>query len=593
MRIDGQTQGANQLLSGVTDIVGKLSAGDIVRAQVLEISSSEVMLKLYDGSTVTAATFSPLELKQGDIANFIVEDIVDGKLVLESIKSNNATQSVNDPFKDIKDTLTQLNLPLTEQNIEIGDSLKNRNMPVNADTIAKVKELISNNQDLKANAASFLTAAKMADNQNNIDKLQNLLAGRLKIGNDINDLVKLVSSLTLETTADSSAGRNIELISNKLLDSTNNNLSQNDKQVINNVLSKLNNTFREAANILQGIYNKNENPEINNDKAVIKNAGLQSTDKQISVNNPSDINNGSISAASNANTDELLNNFKNTTGNIQFNSELQDSNLTSIQNKAALSQPAQISMELGKLLNELENILTKGNLTPEQEANIKLLNNEINNTMQKLNKKDFEDAVNDLKKLFVKIDSGEKDPSIDPMKLYKDLDEAVSHVKHSAAQISGALRDTALNIANNLESNMNFINQLNNYSSYMQIPLSVFNQSTTGELFMLKKGSKAKKLDPSDITVLISLDSKNAGRIDTLMSIEKKNISINFRLENSDVFPVLKDNHKKLYNLLLEKGYRLVDFTYRLIDEPINIVNFETEAKKEFIKKPLNFDITI
>jgi hypothetical protein len=95
------------------------------------------------------------------------------------------------------------------------------------------------------------------------------------------------------------------------------------------------------------------------------------------------------------------------------------------------------------------------------------------------------------------------------------------------------------------------------------------------------------------MTVLISLDSNNIGRIDTLLSVDKRNISTNFRLENSEVFPVLKEHHKQLYNSLLEKGFRLVDFTYRLMDEPINIINFEAEAKKEFIKSSNNIDISI
>ena len=110
---------------------------------------------------------------------------------------------------------------------------------------------------------------------------------------------------------------------------------------------------------------------------------------------------------------------------------------------------------------------------------------------------------------------------------------------------------------------------------------------------MLKRGSKSKKLDASNITVLISLDSSNIGRIDTLLSVDKKNISTNFRLENSEVFDILKENHKMLYTSLLEKGFRLVDFTYRLLDEPLSIVNFEEEAKKEFIKNPNNIDVLI
>jgi archaellum component FlaG (FlaF/FlaG flagellin family) len=205
--------------------------------------------------------------------------------------------------------------------------------------------------------------------------------------------------------------------------------------------------------------------------------------------------------------------------------------------------------------------------------------------------KGFEDAENNLKNLFIRIDHNSDE--INPVKLYKEMDNTLQILKGSIQQLPVAMREAAMNIANNIESNVNFINQLNNYSSYTQIPLSIFNQNTTGELYMLKRGSKSRKLDPSNMTILISLDSNNIGRIDTLLSIDKKNISTNFRLEDSGVFKVLKENHKMLYSNLIEKGYRLVDFTYRLMDEPINIVNFEIEAKKEFIKSPNNIDIMI
>ncbi len=206
--------------------------------------------------------------------------------------------------------------------------------------------------------------------------------------------------------------------------------------------------------------------------------------------------------------------------------------------------------------------------------------------------KELKAQADNLKGLFVKLDSDDNQ-LLNPMKLFRDLQDSVSNIKNLASQLSGFARDSMMNLSGSLDSNMSFLNQLNNYSSYMQLPLSMFNKDTTGELYMLKRGSKSKKLDPSNLTVLISLDSENAGRIDTLLSIDKKDISTNFRLENSDIFPILKENHRELYNSLLSKGYRLVDYTFKLLDEPINIVNFEAEAQKEFIKKPNSIDITL
>ncbi|MDF2988875.1 MAG: hypothetical protein K0R50_4385, partial [Eubacterium sp.] len=265
---------------------------------------------------------------------------------------------------------------------------------------------------------------------------------------------------------------------------------------------------------------------------------------------------------------------------------------------------------LNSVSKQLDTMLAAGQLSGKEQSAAQAIAREINSAILKIQTHEagqigrasiepvhkgvdhkFEAAVDKLRSLFIRVD--EKSGEINPVKLYKEMDSAIQALKSSIQQLPQGMREAAAAIANNLESNLNFINQLNNYSSYVQLPLSIFSQNTTGELYMLKKGSKARKLDPSNMTVLISLDTTNIGRIDTLLSVDKKNISTNFRLENTEVFPVLKENHRQLYNSLLEKGFRLVDFTYRPMDEPINIVNFETEARKEFIKSPNSIDITI
>ena len=253
-------------------------------------------------------------------------------------------------------------------------------------------------------------------------------------------------------------------------------------------------------------------------------------------------------------------------------------------------------------LDALKSSLSSLSTSFKDNALVKQLDSQTANLLSKLHNmeslaeqspnKELKAQADNLKSLFVKLDSDDNQ-LLNPMKLFKDLQDSVSSIKHLASQLNGFARESMINLSGSLDSNMSFLNQLNNYSSYMQLPLSMFNKDITGELYMLKRGSKSKKLDPSNLTVLISLDSQNAGRIDTLLSIDKKDISTNFRLENSDIFPVMKESHRELYNSLLSKGYRLVDYTFKLLDEPINIVNFEAEAQKEFIKKPNSIDITL
>jgi type III secretory pathway component EscV len=125
----------------------------------------------------------------------------------------------------------------------------------------------------------------------------------------------------------------------------------------------------------------------------------------------------------------------------------------------------------------------------------------------------------------------------------------------------------------NLQSNLRFLNELNNNTTYIQIPLNIFNKNHTGELYILKKKPGKKNINIDDVSLFVSLDTINLGQVDSLVNINKKNISINIRAERKEAINFIKKNYIDLYNILLEKGYKLVDIKYRLIEEKISILN--------------------
>ncbi len=634
MKIDNFTSAAVNTTYNGSDIMGKLKPGDNVRVQILENSGSELTLKFSDGTVVSGAAAAPVEAAEGEFVNLTFKGFVDDRPAFDVAEK--AIQPQTDKaFENIKNTLTSLKLPLTEQNLQIAQALTEQNLPVTTDNIAKMTELLKANADLKPNEAAFLTASRLSEDTNNIDKLQSLLAGRLKLSNDISELAKLLDSqvkgnadLEVDTSALNKLVQKIiaslaekgelttkggEGTGNPAAQNTGTpaaggdqakasaNIAANGKapEVSSNTQAPVEPAGREAGQTVKPADSGAEpagkpvNGEVNpSGKANIpevstavkagnllaetgEKAGSAGNSAGNGVNNT--INN-QVGINSNSDGGNISRNI-NKTDNADLNSTAEK--LVNILKGETIPGKSELTL-LNTFNKELTALMNSGKLSGDELAAAKQLAGE---------ERVFASAVKTLKSLFVRID--ETSENINPVKLYKDMDSALQTLKSTLQQLPQGMREAAATIVNNLESNVNFINQLNNYSSYVQLPLSIFNQNTTGELYMLKKGSKSKKLDPSNMTVLISLDSNNIGRIDTLLSVDKRNISTNFRLENSEVFPVLKEHHKQLYNGLLEKGFRLVDFTYRLMDEPINIVNFESEAKKEFIKSSNNIDVFI
>lgn len=648
MKIDGLVTAALNTYNNGSDIMSKLKPGDNIRAQILGNSGNELTLKFSDGSIVTAAAASAVEASEGEFVNLTYKGTVDEKPAFE-VADKTVQPQADKSLENIRNTLASLKLPATERNMQLAQALSEQNVPVTAESMAKMSELLNRNPELKPNAAAFLTASKLPDDPGNIDKLQSLLAGRLKIGNDIAELVKLINpqGKGLESSVNSSEMNKLaqklvaQLAAKGMLSydadmdglKTTTGFVTSDTGAAksgNPAVPLINGSAVEASEPAgvtaetAGKISSNILAETKDIPNTTNTTGATSTTNTStnSAGSANTLNNGSLNQTSSTAdlTDSPVDLARNSGSSgkshtVENTGVKVDSPATDAERVINLikgdSLPVKEDLPLLHSLNkQLDTMLVTGQLSQKEQSAAQAIAREISTAILRIqshkagleettstdpvNKsidRKFETAVDRLRSLYIRVD--ENSDEINPVKLYKEMDSVIQTLKGSIQQLPQGVREAAAAIANNLESNLNFINQLNNYSSYVQLPLSMFSQNTTGELYMLKKGSKARKLDPSNMTVLISLDTNNVGRIDTLLSVDKKNISTNFRLENSEVFPVLKENHKQLYNSLLEKGFRLVDFTYRLMDEPLNIVNFEAEAKKEFIKSPNNIDITI
>ncbi|OPX42492.1 flagellar hook-length control protein FliK [Ruminiclostridium hungatei] len=639
MRIDGFVPTAAGTANGTSDIVSRLKPGDNIRVQLLENSGNDLTLRLSDGTVLSAAANGPVEAAEGEFVNLTFKGTIDGKPAFEVSEKALLPQG-DKVLENVKNQLVSLKLPLSEQNIRIALALTEQNVNLTAESMEKMTGLLKSDPSLKADTAAFLTASRLSDDANSIDKLKSLLAGRLKLGEDISRLVKLLETQARENSGQASQSHQLPELAKlvqkvaarlagdgsmagslpgsaaapgKIADiaggaagteiKTGNNAPDGGAAALkNNSGNSVNVSGRggmaevfqdnklntagsaQTAQAAQGTQPAKTDQPAEVSATAQASAAVQAEQTAQGAKSVPD------EAVPAANTEKgtIRQPLANTPGSIPVDIQLTDEVIkkqaaTLLRMLKGEAPPGESDFTLLKAFDrELVLLMNSGKLSLEEMKTAGQLAGE---------KRVFEAAVHGLTNLHIRV--SEASDEINPVRLYKEMDSLLHILKNGLPQLPQTMREAAAAVVSNLESNINFINQLNNYSSYVQLPLSIFDRNTTGELYMLKKGSKNKKLDPENMTVLISLDTDNLGRVDTLLSVSRRNISTNFRLENSEVFPLLRDNHKMLYNSLLEKGFRLVDYTYRLMDEPISIVNFETEAKKEFLKSSSSIDITI
>ena len=140
---------------------------------------------------------------------------------------------------------------------------------------------------------------------------------------------------------------------------------------------------------------------------------------------------------------------------------------------------------------------------------------------------------------------------------------------------------------------MKFLNNMASLGTYIQIPLILNNHDTTGNIYLMKRKKGSSKIDMDNVTFLISLDTGNLGRVDSLIDINKKNISLDIKTEKNDISSFIKKYYNYLYEKFREMGYRLINMKCSLITGDINILNFEKFIKKEKKEREKSIDYRI
>jgi len=551
MRIDGFVQSQNLVkAAALADVFSRFNVGDVIRAKVLSIVADELLLKLFDGSEFTAKSDISEDIKRGDVLELLVNSKRDGQLFVEALKIlNSDTQNTN----KVKPPIS--NSPSEKETIE--KMLLDNNLPAGKEVIDGIKKAVNLYKDLDVEKSIFLLKNNLELNESNINNLNALIEGKLQLGNDIGELLAITSALTDE-------------------------LSLTAAEISGSVSTDNTSSLNITGDIYSTNIDINTNKDINNDTKFIsaENTNIFPADKS-----KEDIIFNSIfddklleDIGDFIKPDDIKQVFRHLTDDINKNSYFNKTDTNQIHSKALeiinsrYILPERISKKAADIVTEL---VEKNN---EILMNHKSLINEIKNEINKL--------------IFNLDDNDTKDSGISK-DIYENISDKIDNLKEIINSVMPDKREELNYRLDNIKNDINFLQELNKYSSYIQIPVSIFNNQRTGELYILKRKKGKKAIDKDNISVFISLNTVNLGQIDTLVNMKNNNISINMRVEDEKIIKVLKDNYKILYDSILETGYKLVNVKYMLKGEKINPVNIEKVIDKEFKSILSNIDYKI
>lgn len=549
MRIEGSFDLMNN--TNISDIMSRLDIGDTVRAKVMDIAGNELLLKLFDGTTVKASMLSSVNIKQGEIVEFIIKNKSESRLFLETLKNNG--QKILSLEDEIKSELLGLGLKPDKRNIEAAKELKNNNTQLDRETIKKVLDAVVKFKDLTFDKAAFLVSKGISPGEKAIQSLNQLAFG-----------TKIEARLT------------------ELMDQI---IGIDDKKLLSIISQSLESVDLKYESINPDSIDVGAETIALKSESLDANLEKQSLQKQIT----SHLKAFEKELESFGVDKELIFHIKQSIFEFLTNNEkdsIEPDRLIEFLKSNAPGFDALYNSHQKEAKNALNNLLKK--LFVKEESVEKAF---VENKSAVKDDSDTDRIRRSFEKMFVRVSEDSKD--MDVKKVYKSMYEKLDTLAKALETSKVLGKEDMLMRVLSLKDNIEFVNDINQHSVYMQIPLNIMDSNTTGELYILKRDSKRKRIDPANVTVFLSLDTKSLGLVESLISINKKNISLNMRFENREVIDLFKESFQELYNSLQEMGYKLVDIKYRVIEEKVNLINANKALDSELnrFKKAIDFRI--
>ncbi len=548
------TSGTDKLTGtkGVENLVASLRSltkGNIFEGTVSSMKNGRVTLALSNGQQLSARMEGKVPLSIGQSMFF-------------QVKSNDGTQIAIRPFvvdgNGVNYTLmTALNvagLAVDADHLSMVNRMMQEQMPIDRNSLQQMARLVSANPDIDVQTLVQLKKLGIPITPENAAQFENYLDDKQAITDQMEHFIdELPQALQGEDLpVDQMRG-----MGEKILSVISENLPDVPEQAASSVV-----TADAAGEILSGDQLMQQ--ETMEDTAVSNTAGTEAGQTEGTTQMVLD-ENGQPMETSGVPVEELpvANQTPHTLGAVL--SEEQRNNLNALLGKVLGTDSTSYTKDSGvvEVLKDLQQIL-KDPLPVERESLGRLFaSNEFQSLVKDTMEQQWMLTPEDLKELD-KIG-----------KLYEKMEGQLTRLTE-AMKASGQENANVTQLAADVRSNIEFMNQVNQAYTYVQIPLKMSGQNASGQLYVYTN-KKALAEGDKELTAFLHLDMDHLGSTDVSVKMLNHKVNTKFYLENDGAYELLMANIPILEEKLAKKGYQCS-------------VTVENEAKhvnfvEDFLKK--------
>lgn len=139
-------------------------------------------------------------------------------------------------------------------------------------------------------------------------------------------------------------------------------------------------------------------------------------------------------------------------------------------------------------------------------------------------------------------------------KLYEKMDGQIERLTE-VVKATGQENTNFAQIAADVRSNVEFMNQINQVYTYVQIPLKMSGQNASGQLYVYTN-KKALAEGEKDLTAFLHLDMDHLGPTDVSVKMRNRQVDTKFYLDNDGAYDLLMAHIPLLEKRLQDKGYQ-------------------------------------
>lgn len=563
--------------SGMQKVVStmeELSSGSVFEGTVSSVKNGKVTLALSDGQTITARLSGKVPLSQGTPMFFQVKSN-DGVTI--EIKPYTGAGSGGNPI--LTNALTEGTVPVTERNLAMVDAMMKEQMPIDKQSLLNMARIANMNPGVDITTVVNMTKLGIPVSPEMAAQFENYMTDEHAILQEMdqamNELADLAGSHDL--TPDQAVQMNQKILSILLPEQTAAGESVNTEGQIETGGQ----TMAEGQIVTGG--------QITAEGQIV--TGGQTTAEGQTTSEGQILTDGRLGAE-----EQTVNGEQTTTAGQAIQegtggqalgdvlSEQQFSSLGRLlQNIPSLVESTKLfpeAMEQDIFIDTLEDESVAQNLMTEDAAwkaadgktalDKNLTVSDFLRTVSQILSENNGMASQSIQKLFgsdayksLLRNVMEQQWLIQPeaLKQEKKISQLYEKLEQQMRQVEDALKEAGVTktrfpeTAAEVRGNIEFMNQLNQAYTYVQVPLKLSGQNANGELYVYTNKKNLRDPD-AELSAFLHLDLEHLGSTDVSVKMQHRNVKTNFYLADDASYDLVEKYLPVLEQKLKDKGYQ-------------------------------------